>query len=185
VRKLFVLCLLAACKSGPQAVDAKSSAPVEAKAYYPLAVGNSWTYELRGFGQTRRETVQIVGSDGPWFLDDHKGRLRYEPDGVRDSDRYLLRTPVNVGSKWTAVDNLVVQKFEIVATDANEVTLAGTFTGCAVVRNEQPLQKQGRFVTDWTYCPRVGLTELVTRMLDSGGKSHEQTRMQLVALKVQ
>ena len=180
MRKLWLLLLVASCKSGPQAAPDQPAAPVEARAYYPLAVGNSWTYELRGFGQVHRETVQIVGSDGPWFLDDHKGRLRYEPDGVRDADRYLLRTPVSAGAKWTAVDNLVVQKFEVVSVGTSEVTQAGTFTNCAVVRNEQPLQKTGRFVTEWTYCPKVGLTELVTQTASTEGKLQEQTRMQLV-----
>jgi len=77
----FLPLLLAACKSAP------APAPVtgeDAARYYPLAVGNSWTYSLRG--SDKRETIQIVGRDGPWFLDDHRGRLRYEADGVRDAD---------------------------------------------------------------------------------------------------
>jgi len=82
--------LLCACKAGPQA--SSGAGPGEdATRYYPLAIGNSWTYSFRGSG--RRETIQIVGRDGPWFIDDHRGRLRYEADGIRDADRYLLRTP--------------------------------------------------------------------------------------------
>ena len=86
--------LLFACKAGPQASPAAGSGE-DATRYYPLAVGNSWTYSFRG--SDRRETIQIVGRDGPWFIDDHRGRLRYEPDGVRDADRYLLRTPLSAG----------------------------------------------------------------------------------------
>ncbi len=180
MRSIALLVLLAGCKSGPPAAPDKPAAPTEAKAYYPLAVGNSWTYELRGFGQTRRETVLIVGNDGPWFLDDHQGRLRYESDGVRDADRYLLRTPLAAGAKWSAVENLVVQRFEVISLEASLVTQAGTFTRCAVVRNEQPLAK-GKFVTEWTWAPGVGLAQIVTSTLDAQGKQQQQTKLLLVA----
>jgi hypothetical protein len=173
-----VALLLCACKSGPQPAAASGE---DATGYYPLAVGNSWTYAFRG--SDKQETIQIIGRDGPWFIDDHRGRLRYEKDGVRDADRYLLRTPLAVGAKWSAVENLVVQRFEVVSVDSSAVTQAGTFTRCAVVRNEQPLKK-GKFVTEWTYAPKVGLVQLITSTLDPQGRQQEQTRLQLVAYRV-
>src|ERR687887_136842 len=95
--RLAFLCLvLAACKSGPAAAPEGGVAGQDARLYYPLAVGNSWTYQSAG----KRQTITIVGRDGPWFIDDHRGRLRYESDGVRDADRYLLRSPLAAGSKW-------------------------------------------------------------------------------------
>lgn len=172
--------LLSACKSAPEAAAPK--ADIAAGVYYPLAVGNAWTYDVGG---GRRETIQIVGRDGPWFLDDHKGRVRYEADGVRDADRYLLRSPVAVGSKWTAVENLVVQRFEVVSTDATAVTRAGTFTKCALVRNEQPLPRNGKFITEWTWAPAVGLVELRTSVVSEGGKAQDQTHLELVSVHVQ
>jgi hypothetical protein len=178
-KALCVVLLLCACKSGPQPSGA--SAIEDATRYYPLAVGNSWTYAFRG--SDRQETIRIIGQDGPWFIDDHRGRLRYEKDGVRDADRYLLRTPLAAGSKWSAVDNLAVQRFEVVSMDASAVTQAGTFTNCAVIRNEQPLKKGGKFVTEWTYARKVGLVLLVTSTLDPQGRQQEQTRMQLVAYR--
>lgn len=177
---LLLLLVVCACKGGPQA--APGGGGEDATIYYPLAVGNSWTYSVRG--SDRQETIQIVGRDGPWFIDDHRGRLRYESDGVRDADRYLLRTPLAAGAKWSAVDNLVVQRFEVVSMDASAVTRAGTFTRCAVVRNEQPLGKGGKFVTEWTYARRVGLVQLVTSTVDAQGRQQEQTRLQLVAYRV-
>jgi len=179
VRKLALLLVICACKSAPPAVPTAVSD--DARTYYPLAVGNSWTYEVAG----KRETITIVGRDGPWFIDDHRGRLRYESDGVRDSDRYLLRSPLTSGAQWSAVENLVVQRFEVVAMDASAVTEAGTFTRCAVVRNEQPIKTGGKFVTEWTYAPKVGMVELVTSTVDAKGKQTEQTRLQLVAYRVQ
>jgi hypothetical protein len=174
-----VVLVLCACKSGPQPEGSASGE--DATRYYPLAVGNSWTYAFRG--SERQETIRIIGQDGPWYIDDHRGRLRYEKDGVRDSDRYLLHTPLSVGAKWSAVENLAVQRFEVVSMDASAVTQAGTFTRCAVVRNEQPLKKGGKFVTEWTYARKVGLVLLVTNTVDPQGKQQEQTRMQLVAYR--
>ena len=184
-RLLVCVLLLAACKSAQ--VKPEAAAPgVDAKRWVPLAVGNSWTYELSGGGEgARRETIKIVGRDGAWFLDDHRGRLRYESDGVRDGDRYLLRTPVTAGAEWKSVEQLVVQKFEVVATDASVVTQAGTFTGCAVVRNEQPLAKNGKFVTEWTYAPKVGMVQLRTSTLDAQGREQPQTKLVLVSFRLQ
>ena len=170
--------MLAACRSAPGVKAAATDDPGAAR-YYPLAVGNAWTYDVGGGHQER---IEIVGRDGPWFLDDHRGRFRYEPDGVRDADRYLLRSPIEQGAKWSAVDNLVVQRFEVISTDATAVTRAGTFTRCALVRNEQPLPKGGRFVTEWKYAPGKGLVDLRTSVVAPDGKSQDQTHLELVAI---
>jgi len=172
----------ASAGSAPSAAASETSDPA---LYYPLAVGNSWTYRVTDPSGIHEDTIRIVGRDGPWFIDDHRGRLRYERDGLRDADRYLLRTPLAVGAKWSAVDNLAVQRFEVVSMDASAVTQAGTFTRCAVVRNEQPLPKKGGlFITEWTYAPGVGLVQLVTLTVDPQGRQQEQTRMLLVAYRV-
>ena len=179
-KKFFFLLILCACQSAPapKSSAAPASGSADAARYSPLAVGNSWTYAIAGVD--KRETIAIVGQDGPWFIDDHRGRLRYESDGVRDADRYLLRTPLAAGAKWSAVENLVVQRFEVMSLDSSLVTQAGTFTHCAVVRNEQPLAK-GKFITEWTWAPGVGLAQIVTSTLDEQGKQQQQTRLQLVA----
>lgn len=176
---------LAACKTAPEAAPqaaagAKDAAGLSPADFYPLALGNSWTYEL--VGQKHEETIQIVGRDGPWFLDDHKGRLRADSEGVRDKDRYLLHAPLKAGAKWSAVESLVVQRFEVTAMDASAVTRAGTFLHCVTVRNEQPLDKgQGRFVTEWTYAPQVGLVQLKQQTIALSGKAVLQTSLELVA----
>jgi hypothetical protein len=182
LKKFALLLVLCACKSAPATRPADTSGD-GAAAYYPLAVGNSWTYGQSG--TQKRETIQIIGRDGPWFIDDHRGRLRYESDGVRDADRYLLRTPLAAGAKWSAVENLVVQRFEVLSLDTSLVTQAGTFTRCVVIRNEQPLKEGGKFVTEWTYAPKVGLAQVATSTIDAKGRQREQTKLQLVAYHVQ
>jgi hypothetical protein len=178
-----------ACSGAPPKPDnetaAASAPPASPSTYYPLAVGNSWTYEVKSGGDTRRDTVKIVGRDGPWFLDDHRGRLQADSTGVRDADRYLLRTPLTPGAKWTAVENLVVQRFEVVATDADVTTRAGHFARCVVVRNEQPLaNRSGKYVTEWTYAPHVGLAQLVTQTVSASGAAQDQVRLELISYRV-
>ena len=153
--------------------------------FFPLAVGNEWTYSASGgpAGQSTVHTIHIVGRDGSWFLDDQSGRLRIEADGVRDRDRYLLRAPLIAGSSWTSVDNYVVQKFEIASTGVTLATLAGRFEGCVVVRNDQPLPNGARFVTEWTYAPGVGLIALRT-FTRAQGKEETQTQLTLIAYRL-
>jgi hypothetical protein len=153
--------------------------------FFPLAVGNEWTYSVTTGGQTQQETIHIVGRDGPWFLDDQRGRLRIEADGVRDADRYLLRAPLVAGSTWTAVDNLVVQQFELSAVDVTLVTPSGRFEHCVVVRNDGPLPNGARFVTEWTYAPGVGLVALRTFRTNAQGKETTQTSLTLVSYRLE
>ena len=173
----LLLCLVA-CKGAPP----KPVEPLvpDAKTYYPLEVGNSWTYEVRG--SPEKAVIEVIGRDGEWFLDDHRGRLRYEEGGVRDADRFLLRMPLAAGTRWTAVENLVVQHFEIVGADSSVVTQAGTFIHCIVVRTSSTVKKDLTFVTEWTYAPHVGIAQIVTSTVDAHGKVDEQTRLSLVAV---
>jgi hypothetical protein len=181
VRKLATLLLcLVACKSTP-AVKAEPETP-KPEIYYPLAVGNSWTYSISG--SPEKQVIEIIGRDGAWYLDDHRGRLRYEDGGVRDADRYLLRPPIREGTRWTAVENLVVNRFEIASIDATAVTEAGTFTHCVVVRTSSTVKKDLTFVTEWTYAPNVGIAQIVTSTVDGQGKTDEQTRLSLTAVTV-
>jgi hypothetical protein len=180
---------------GAQAPSPTSTAPLTTRErlekggpspaiFFPLAVGNEWTYTVSAGGQTQQETIHIVGRDGNWFLDDQRGRLRIEEDGVRDRDRYLLRAPIAPGASWTSVDNLVVQKFALAGTDVTLATPAGHFEHCVVVRNDQPLPGGARFVTEWTYAPGIGLVALRT-YTSTQGKEKTQTSLTLVAYRLE
>lgn len=185
MKRLVLLGLfLAACSGAPpQPAPSPQQAGRDPSAYYPLALGNSWTYEYTP--GARRETIQIVGRDGPWFLDDHRGRVRSDADGVRDADQYLLHAPLTEGAEWTAVQNLVVQHFRVASIDATVKTRAGSFTNCVVVRNESPLpQNAGKFVTEWTYAPHVGLVQVRTQTISPRG-TQDQSRLDLVSYRVQ
>ncbi len=163
-----------------------AASPASAVApFYPLAIGNEWTYELVSGEQRRRETIKIISRDGAWFEDDHRGRLRLDDGGLRDREHYLLRPPLELGKKWSAVSELVVQRFEVVAVEGSEVTPAGTFLHCVTVRNEQPLpENRGLFVTDWTYAPGVGMVRLHTSVRSADGKVAPQVSLALVEYRL-
>jgi len=177
----WVGCTGASPRPAAASAAARTGSAADPALYYPLAVGNSWTYQVTDGSGAHQDTIQIVGRDGPWFIDDHRGRIRVDSEGVRDADRYLLHSPLEPGARWSAVENLVVQRFEVTTTDAKVETKAGGFSGCVVVRNEQPLPKnQGKLVTEWTYAPRVGLVQLVTQTVGPSG-ARDQVRLELVA----
>jgi len=182
-RVAFAAAALVACSgASPQPTPSQQSGR-DPSVYYPLALGNSWTYEYTP--GARRETIQIVGRDGAWFLDDHRGRVLSDSDGVRDADQYLLHAPLTAGSEWTAVQNLVVQHFTVTSVDATAKTRAGAFTNCIVVRNESPLpQGAGKFITEWTYAPHVGLVQVRTQTVSPRG-TQEQSRLDLVSFRLQ
>ena len=177
----WVSCKGAEPRPATAAPAAQAANATDPALYYPLAVGNSWTYQVTDGSGAHEDTIQIVGRDGPWFIDDHRGRIRVDSEGVRDADRYLLRSPLTPSARWSAVENLVVQRFEVTTTEAKVETKAGGFTNCVVVRNEQPLPKnQGKLVTEWTYAPRVGLVQLLTQTVGPSG-SRDQVRLTLIA----
>ena len=174
---------LAACAAAP--VATLSAAPIATAGpavadYAALSVGNAWTYEVKTGGSgTANETVRIAGTDGAWLIDDHKGRMKLDALGLRDADRYLLRAPLLPGKSWTSVEQMAVQRFEVVSIDAAVQTRAGLFEKCVVVKNAEPLPPGGQFVTEWTYAPHVGLVALRTRTISAAGKEQEQLRLSL------
>jgi hypothetical protein len=64
------------------------------------------------------------------------------------------------------------------------VTPAGTFLHVVTVRNEQPLgQGKGKFVTEWSYAPGVGLVRMKTAV-DDGNNVLPQVSLALVEYRL-
>src|SRR5258708_34602879 len=90
-RWILLLIAMVGCTAAPQPVrewhdtviiDPKGAAELRAaRRYYPLAVGNFWTY--RTGGTDARETIRIVSADGPWFIDERGGGPAHERRQVR------------------------------------------------------------------------------------------------------
>jgi hypothetical protein len=125
-------------------------------AFYPLEVGNAWSYDVdTGEASTTLAVTRVESRDGN---DAHvrTGRkvVRYEllADGVRTvpEGAWLFRAPLVVGAEWSAPGD---RHARLVAVDAEVTTPAGSFERCLeVLEVGGELDLEIRTV----YCPHVG-----------------------------
>lgn len=159
--------------------------PLEPAAYYPMAVGNSWTYSANVLGNHSETTIAIVKQDFGWFVDDHKGRFKVDAYGLRDEKRYLIRTPLAEGKTWTSVVSVQsVEHAKIVGTDDSVTVLAGVFDHCLTVETTNRQDETKTLVNRTTFAPNVGIVKIQVA-LDTEGKLVPQSDVELMAFKVQ
>ena len=176
---LPLVALMAAC-AGPRPAPAAPAAPVTAAAgvpadYYPLAIGNEWTYRdetpSRAQGQPAvSRTVRIVSRtrDG-YFKDSDRGELRADPDCLHDRSRQLLCGPLGKGRTWTSVVSVSsTEKYEIVGVGEKLETPAGAFEGCVRVRAVNRAGPGAELVLEITYAPGIGPARIETFVLVNG-----------------
>jgi hypothetical protein len=141
--------------------------------FYPLAVGNEWTYRdespgLRQPGASR--TVRIVSrtKDG-YFKDTDRGELRADADCLHDRSRRLLCGPIAKGATWTSVVSVSsTEKYEVAGVGEKVVTPAGTFEGCVRVRAHNKASPTAEMVLEITYAPGIGPVRIETFVLVAG-----------------
>ena len=161
-------CVQFGCQTASTAkVEDVSERSQAARDYFPLAVGNSWTYEISPAPQGQeKDTVTIVSRDEEgFFADDHGGRLQHRSNGIFDGDRFLLEDPLAVEHAWIAVPTpSSVERYVIEEVDRAVSVPAGNFSDCVVVRGEQPGRsadgQEMKVILRWVYAPGVGLVEL-------------------------
>jgi len=156
---------------------------VNIQSYLPLAVGNKWSYATSFQGQPQADlVVSLVKKQGPFFLDDRPKPSRYAFDnnGLRDGNkRYLLKLPLEVGTKWMSVADLnTVEHYRILDVNRKVKVPAGVFSGCVVVRMEVRMTDTRSMRNDMTFAPGVGIVEVRTWLLD-GSKALPQSVLQL------
>jgi hypothetical protein len=170
--------------AGAPARPAPERAPA---AYFPLAVGNAWTYadespalppERRG----ARRTVKITGRTADGFFKDSDGNeLRAGPDCVRDRQRSLLCAPVAPGTRWSSVLSVSsTERYEIAAVGERVETPAGPFDGCVRVRAHNRASPGTDHVLEISYAPGVGPVRIETWAVVDG-KVVPQVRAVLVS----
>ena len=71
--------------------------------YFPLAVGNHWTYAATYLGERSTRQVEVVSFRDGDYVDRDGRAMRVDREGVRDQVRYLLHEPLSVGATWTSV----------------------------------------------------------------------------------
>lgn len=173
---------LAACAHAPGPVPApggraaaRGPGPAE---FYPLEVGNSWTYvdespalapATRGASRTVRIVEQTA--DG-YFRDSERGELKADATCLHDRVRRILCAPFQQGASWSSIAAPgSTERFEIAAVDETVKTPAGEFRGCVKVRARNRADADTEQVLEITYAPGVGVVRLETFAVVKGAVS--------------
>jgi len=165
-------------------VEDTPPAPVGSVAdYYPLAVGNRWTYLVNGRPDKPVE-VKIVKEDGGFFLDSQGGQLTVDSFGIRDQKRYLLRAPLETGRTWTNVVSVSsTEHYRIVRASGPCEAPAGSFEGCVLVEARNRVDAETTLINTFTFAPRVGLVRIQVDA-ERGGRRIPQTWLELTSYQV-
>ncbi|RKH59203.1 hypothetical protein [Corallococcus llansteffanensis] len=181
------LALLATTLVGPGcakrvATDA-GPAPESIAEYYPLAVGNQWTYRLDG-RDDKPVTVEIVKEQDGYFLDNQGGQLSVDAFGLRDPKRYLLRGPLEAGRGWNNVVSVSsTERYQLVQVGFACQVPAGSFPNCVSVEGRNRVDAQTTLVNTMTFAAGVGLVR-VDVATEHAGKRVPQTELELTKFKV-
>lgn len=177
---LFPL-VLAACATTSGTTTAPAKTLPNASVFYPLELGTAWTYEVKLLGESRNIEVTTLKKTSDGFVEDSTGaQFLADSYGVRDQKRYLLRNPIETGTKWTNVVSVSsVENYEIVATSQPCDAPAGKWEGCVVVESRNRVEEGTVLVNEMTFAPGVGIVRLTT-VLESNGKQIPQSSLSLL-----
>jgi len=174
---LVVTSWAAAC-GGPQRPPAREYRAVD---FWPLAIGNTWTYQISMRGAVQKKKVAILKQENGYFVDSEGGRLQHHAAGVFDGERFLLRDPIALGAKWLAVPSAnSLERNEIIATGFTTTVPAGVFDGCVRVQAVNRMNQTQAMIAEWTYAPGIGLVQFISRLEVEGKQSEPQVTMVLV-----
>jgi hypothetical protein len=150
--------LLASCATTQEAAPKKHTL----RDYYPLAVGNSWTYVIKPAPPDHAQaTVELVSEENGFYKMSVGGQLAARATSITDGVRDMLREPLEVGNEWVAVpDASEVERYKIVDNNADVKTPAGMFRGCVQVEMTTEIRsrdgQKGRLIGRWSYAPGIG-----------------------------
>jgi hypothetical protein len=185
---LLLLLPLLACAEEQKPPSDKVTAPrgPSASVLFPLAVGNHWSYRVSFLGAAQDLTVSIVAEEDGAFRDSRGQRFRIGSGGLRDEQRYLLREPLALGKKWSAVIDITHSEYYRVSEVGESVVVpAGHFEGCVRVEASTPETPAHILIAEQTYCPHVGLVRVVTYAELDGRRGPPQVKQELTSYRVQ
>lgn len=154
--------------------------------FWPLNLGNTWTYSRRFLGETGSLTVSIAkrGEDDS-YVDSTGSKLWVTPFGVRDATRYLLRSPLEKGEHWRAQTGPeTTEFFEVIEDDAQITVPAGHFEHCLIVRSTTRLPAGARMLNVAAYAPQVGLVRNETLVENNQKRQASQVLLELVSYQI-
>ena len=177
---LAALVLGTGCSKKVDAAADTGASSGDVSEYYPLAVGNSWTYRING-RDDKSVTVEIVKEEAGVFHDNQGGQLSVDGYGLRDPKRYLLRGPLQTGHAWTNVVSVSsTERYHIVQAGESCQTPAGTFPRCVQVEGRNRVDAKATLVNTMTFAPGVGMVR-VDMAVETDGQRVPQTSLELTA----
>src|SRR5262249_21502885 len=144
--------------------------------YYPLAVGNRWTYQANLLGERRVRQVEIVKQEGNYFIDNQGGELTVDALGIRDRKRYLIREPLVIGSSWTNVVSVSSVEYYGVRDVGCCDAPAGHFDDCVRVEGRNRVDDRTTLVNELTLAAGTGIVR-VEVVAEVEGKRVPQTQL--------
>ncbi|WP_371745625.1 MULTISPECIES: hypothetical protein [unclassified Myxococcus] len=181
---LAALMLGSGCSKRVEAEPEKQSASGDVSDYYPLAVGNRWTYRVNGRAD-KLVTVEILKQEEGYFHDNQGGQLAVDAYGLRDPKRYLLRGPLETGHAWTNVVSVSsTERYQIVQAGGSCDTPAGSFPSCIQVEGRNRVDAQATLINTMTFAPGVGMVLLETA-LETASQRIPQTRLELTKYELE
>jgi hypothetical protein len=176
-----------ACSSSRQQVaEEQEPRPSQSlAAYYPLAVGNRWTYRVNGRAD-RTVDVEVLKEEDGYFHDNQGGQLSVDGFGVRDRKRYLLRGPLTEGNQWTNVVSVSsTERYRILQAGVPCEAPAGSFKHCVRVEARNRVDAETTLVNALTFAEGVGLVRIEVSAEKSNGERLPQTWLELASFKLQ
>ncbi|HWV37149.1 MAG TPA: hypothetical protein VN033_01610 [Vulgatibacter sp.] len=170
---LPLLLALASCATANPVATA--SAPglkrADLESYLPLAVGNEWRFRTTNDDRGGAVVIRIEGVERGFHVDNMGGRFRFDGEGLRDEERYLILLPLEAGHRWESrLAGGAVERYEIVATDEAVEVPAGTFTGALVVRATTRVDPSTELEREWTWVRGVGPVRIAAAAVRKDGR---------------
>lgn len=184
VAVLAAVLLGTGCGKRVEAVPQEPQATGSVAEYYPLAVGNRWTYRVNG-RDDKQVTVEITREEGGYFHDSRSGQLAVDGYGLRDPKRYLLRGPVREGHAWTNVVSVSsTERYHIASAGVPCQTPAGSFEDCVLVEGRNRVDAKATLVNTMTFARGVGMVR-VEVAVETNGQRVPQTWLELTSWQLE
>ena len=159
----------------------------ESARYFPLAVGNQWTYEATYLGERSTRRVELIAFRDGSYVDRDGRALRLDREGIRDQVRYLLHEPLGAGATWTSVVAPgSAEHYRVVSVGEPCEAPAGKFKDCVEVESRttaDPANPGRLLVNRVTFAAGVGIVQVRTA-LEDGQRSTPTAELRLTSFQV-
>lgn len=174
--RFCLVSLLAGCATASSTSQGSARKDKQASDFFALSMGTSWEYEAAMLGERRTLPVRIVKVADGVAEDSTGARLLADAFGVRDDRRYLLRNPIETGTRWNnVVSPSSVESYEIVAIEQPCDAPAGHWEGCVVVESRNRIDQTRMLVNEITLAPSVGIVRIATTLEEGGRRLPQST----------